>query len=106
MELQQPTAFTLSVHHPDEVFKSPELKSSLFLHHRPRDIQHSSLSTTEDIEIPDGQCSNSSGLFLRLLAAADYFTSHESLMIDVPPVKVEISMLCYELELQKFSDLM
>ena len=100
--LQQPTAFTLSVHHPDEVFNSSELKSSLFVNQLPQDIQHSSLNTTEDIENPNSQCFKSSGLFLHLVAAADYFTIHESLMIDVPPVKVEISMLCYELVFYKF----
>ncbi|WYZ37398.1 hypothetical protein EsH8_II_000904 [Colletotrichum jinshuiense] len=85
----QPTAFTLDVFELPAVWDTPDLISSLATyafsrqsnknsgdaHHVPRQLKHEH---------------DTSLLFLRVLAAADYFTDNATLMAQVQPVSVDI----------------
>ncbi|KAI9816346.1 MAG: hypothetical protein M1832_005103 [Thelocarpon impressellum] len=81
----QPTQFWLHTLTLQSVFDTPSLISSLAVFSELR--QPSSL----DSPILDhGHDTSSSVLFLQLQAAADYFTTNGTLMLNVPPVDVEI----------------
>lgn len=95
----QPTAFELSVFELKHVFETPELISSLSAYAYSR---HDSLSP-QDLEHAAhqrdrmGEAHGTSVLFLRVQAAADYFSLNETLMRDVPPVYVDLILDPYVL---------
>ncbi|KAI0011658.1 hypothetical protein F4779DRAFT_571577 [Xylariaceae sp. FL0662B] len=91
--LQQPTAFSLATYELQTVFESPELVSELSEYSWSRqsvggnhEPPASSTSSTRDLK--SGR--EASVLFLRILTAADYYTMNKTLMVDVPPVFVDI----------------
>ncbi len=84
--LQQPTAFSVDTFPLSTVQDSPDLLASL---------QAYSASSQSEALGPkdDGSSSHpeeASVLLLRILAAADYFTTDAALMSEVPPVDVDI----------------
>ncbi|AEO71497.1 uncharacterized protein THITE_2123929 [Thermothielavioides terrestris NRRL 8126] len=90
---QQPTEFTLETFPLSTVRDSPELMASL--HHYTTSRQLESIPASK--RSSSSSSSNSSTgereasiLLLRVLAAADYFTTDASLMSSVPPVDVDI----------------
>ncbi|KAK4069865.1 uncharacterized protein Triagg1_6660 [Trichoderma aggressivum f. europaeum] len=81
---KEPTAFTLDTYSLTTVFSTPALLQSLTQHAKsaqPRQSQKDSSPNN------DG---DKSVLLLRVLAAADYFSHHSSLMRDPPPVLVDL----------------
>lgn len=82
---QQPTAFTLDTFTLSEVFDTPELVASLASFSERRD----SISAGQKPAARDPR--SASVLFLRVIAAADYFTTNKTLMREVPPVHADIS---------------
>lgn len=80
---QQPTAFILDAYTLAEVFDTSELISSLELYSGSRDsaLQRTAARDPRPASV----------LFLRVIAAADYFTTNKTLMREVPPVNVDIS---------------
>jgi hypothetical protein len=96
--LQQPTAFSLHTYILQEVFNNPELIGSLSAYAYARnaeidDLEHQKLVARRAAQSPalskSGE-SRASILFLRIFAAADYYTLDKSLMENVPPVLVDI----------------
>jgi hypothetical protein len=100
---KQPTEFTLSTFSLATVWDTPELMASLHAYATSR--QAPTPGRDEDDAPPpkDGSSSSSNSnsnsnsnerqasiLFLRILAAADYFTTDASLMLNVPPVHVDV----------------
>ena len=85
---QQPTSFTLTTYSLPQVFDTPQLITSLATYSdlrqavplRERGLDHHRLAS--DLN---------SLLFLQVFAAADYFTTNQTLMQNVPLVNVEIS---------------
>ncbi|KAH9898719.1 hypothetical protein F4778DRAFT_193347 [Xylariomycetidae sp. FL2044] len=101
----QPTAFKLDTYELDTVFETPELVSELseYSYSRLRSPhtaagrgeeqqQQKSGDTPSEPWRPAGpeKEKETSVLFLRILAAADYYTTNETLMRHVPPVHVDI----------------
>ena len=86
---QQPTSFILNTYELAEVFNTPELITSLAVFSESR---QSSRLPARDSGSPLPNEWLSSALFLRILAAADYYTTNQTLMQNVPPVNVDISM--------------
>jgi len=83
---QQPTSFRLDTYQLETVFQSPDLVTSL--------TQFTD-ATQMDQKIMEGKSAPiynpiSSVLFLRVQAAADYYTMNQTLMQEVPPVYVDI----------------
>ncbi|KAL6892302.1 hypothetical protein GGI43DRAFT_413671 [Trichoderma evansii] len=87
----QPTAFTLDTYTLSTIFSTPSLLQSL--------TQHT--TSTQQLGDEEGYlekrsnypltaANGSSVLLLRVLAAADYFSHHSSLMKDPPPVLVDL----------------
>lgn len=85
--LQQPTAFQLTAYPLDEVFDSPELISSLYDYSTSR--QSSSPPSSPHWETKPAE-REASILFLRLSAAAEYFTTNRTLMQHPEPVLVDL----------------
>ncbi|TQS38746.1 hypothetical protein Golomagni_00743 [Golovinomyces magnicellulatus] len=88
----QPTSFRLETYDVPDVLKNPQLKSSLARSLKTKLSEFSSLTEIHENSY-QGLKSNeqfSSMLFLRIFAAADYYTSNSSLMKDVPLVHVDI----------------
>lgn len=88
--IQQPTAFHLETFSLDHVFETPELITSLYNHSMSRQTSASSSSspsTSKSIKQTERQ---SSILFLRLSAAAEYFTMNSTLMNHPEPVLADI----------------
>ncbi|KAH7370727.1 hypothetical protein BKA65DRAFT_22979 [Rhexocercosporidium sp. MPI-PUGE-AT-0058] len=89
----QPTSFRLDTFDLPTVFESPELITSLAQYSETRQIE-----LMEDFQPTESQGEKathahdglSSTLFLRVLAAADYYTTNKTLMEQVPPVYVDI----------------
>lgn len=81
---QQPTSFKLDTHTLLHVFDTPELIKSL------ADYSESRWAHTENSQSSPLQGSQSL-LFLQVTAAAEYYSTNESLMQNVPPVKVDLS---------------
>lgn len=79
----QPTAFTLDTFPLAEVFSTPELITSLASYSESHEE-----SLTRSRKEPASK--TSSLLLLRIIAAADYYTSNRTLMQSVPPVNVDI----------------
>lgn len=75
------------------VFETPELITSLAQYSETRQIE-----ILEDLQPTKSQVEEksnahdelSSVLFLRIFAAADYYTTNKTLMVEVPPVFVDI----------------
>ena len=86
---QQPTSFRLDTFSLREVFDTPELISSLASYSTARQSTSKSQKPAVPKTQPHGDLS--SVLFLRVLAAADYFSSNKTLMQNVPDVNVDIS---------------
>ncbi len=87
-ELKQPTSFSLDIFTLDEVFNTPSIVTSLAVYSESRPAFPSV------IKIPRPASKGIdpiSILFLRVEAAADYFTNNKTLMQNVPPVNVDIS---------------
>lgn len=82
----------------DKVFNTPDLISSLasYAEHRrsaflnQKETIPELITPFDDLSIAD-QGVRSTTLFLRISAAADYFTTNLTLMQNVPPVNVDIS---------------
>jgi hypothetical protein len=95
MLYKQPTEFRLEAYEPRTVFETTELISQLSEYSWSR--QSTGLSDEESgpeearqPSSPLPQKANASVLFLRILASADYYTTNETLMSEVPPVFVDI----------------
>lgn len=107
--IQQPTAFSLSTHVLNEVFDSPNLISSLSAYAYVRqaeidDLEREKLIARRQMPTQANSMSTSaesraSVLFLRIFAAADYYTLDQSLMETVPPVLVDIILDPYLLNI-------
>lgn len=82
---QQPTDFTLDTYSLSEVFGTPDLITSLASYSESRG------STSEPQRTAARDPRQASVLFLRVIAAADYFTTNKTLMQEVPPVNADIS---------------
>ncbi|CAF9934556.1 MAG: hypothetical protein HETSPECPRED_009266 [Heterodermia speciosa] len=80
----QPTSFTLDTYTLSEVFASPELISSLASYSEDRE------STSDPPRTAARDPRHASVLFLRVIAAADYFTTNKTLMREVSPVNADI----------------
>lgn len=89
----QPTGFWLDTYSLDEAFSNPELISSL------SDYAHSRRGSLNDGEVyqltaaryrADKEAKEKSFCFLRVQAAADYFSLNKTLMEDVPDVHVDL----------------
>ena len=68
-----------------EVFDTPNLIASLARFSEARETSRSSTKASSALQGPR------SILFLQIFLAADYYSTNESLMKDVPPVLVDIS---------------
>ncbi|KAJ5624506.1 hypothetical protein N7510_000815 [Penicillium lagena] len=97
----QPTSFKLSTHPLTETIESPSLFTSLNIFSTARlSSVDSRLQANSILRRASSHGTGGSGLdpapttdsilFLRVQAAADYFTTDESLMRDVPPVSVDL----------------
>ena len=82
-EIKQPTSFNLALFTLDEVFNTPSIITSLAVYSESRQDYTSVINTPRADPV--------SILFLRVEAAADYFTTNKTLMQNVPPVNVDIS---------------
>ncbi|KAK5080619.1 hypothetical protein LTR70_008771 [Exophiala xenobiotica] len=89
----QPTAFSLDTYSLTEAFETAELITSLTTYSYAR---HAQLSQADIDALQAKHFSSTSGadqsslLFLRIQAAADYFSLNETLMKSVPPVHVDL----------------
>ncbi|KAK4079893.1 hypothetical protein Trihar35433_998 [Trichoderma harzianum] len=87
----EPTAFTLDTYPLTTILSTPALLQSLTQNaklahqHQSHQIEDQSLKNSSPND--DGE---NSVLLLRVLAAADYFSHHSSLMKDPPPVLVDL----------------
>ncbi|KAJ5819892.1 hypothetical protein N7474_005483 [Penicillium riverlandense] len=97
----QPTSFKLSTHPLAETFETPSLFTSLNVFSTARlssldsPLQANTIplranSHGTGSSVLDPAPTTDSVLFLRVQAAADYFTTDEALMRDVPPVGVDL----------------
>lgn len=84
--LQQPTDFTLDTYTLTEVFATPELILSLSSYSESRQALLGHSTPSKSI----GKHGQTSVLFLRIIAAADYYTTNKTLMQHVPPVDADI----------------
>jgi hypothetical protein len=104
---QQPTAFSLQTFQLDEVFYHPELIASLSAYAYARQAEIDGMERQKLLARRATQSSDSAAsaetrvsiLFLRILAAADYYTLDKSLMEHVPPVLVDIILDPYILNI-------
>ncbi|KAH6646712.1 hypothetical protein BKA67DRAFT_663114 [Truncatella angustata] len=88
----QPTAFRINTYDLETVFGTPELVTEL------SEYAWSQQPTDEDASLPSPDSSravatkerDASVLLLQIMAAADYFTTNQTLMNHVPPVFVDI----------------
>ena len=97
---QQPTSFTLSTHLLSTTIEDTALLSSLSIYSTARlatlDPRLQTNAIPHRVKGPgkagaqDPAPTKDSVLFLRVRAAADYFTTDEALMRDVPPVAVDV----------------
>lgn len=87
---QQPTAFHLETFSVGHVFETPELIISLYNHSMSRQTSSQSSSSPSTSKSTKQTERQSSVLFLRLSAAADYFTMNSTLMDHPEPVLTDI----------------
>lgn len=88
LEFKQPTSFNLDVFTINEVFNAPSILTSLAVYSESRQ------NNPSVIEVPrpaSTAIDPVSILFLRIEAAADYYTNNKTLMQNVPRVNVDIS---------------
>ena len=85
---QQPTSFTLNTYPLPEVFDTPKLITSLATY---SELRQEIPLLDRSVGHPQVASDLDSLLFLQVFAAADYFTTNETLMRNVPPVNIEIS---------------
>ncbi|KAK6436273.1 hypothetical protein LTR95_007533 [Oleoguttula sp. CCFEE 5521] len=80
----QPTAFQIDTYEITEVFDTPDLiqKLALYAEQPDRRTNDTTIAST-----PDGK---ESLLFLRMQAAADFFTTNKTRMLDPPPVDIDL----------------
>lgn len=91
----QPTAFDLHTYTMDEAFKDPTLLSSLTLFSNTRrevldELHIQQLQDRKHISAVSMKDVHQSLLFLRISAAADYYSLNSSLMEQVPPVFADV----------------
>lgn len=104
---QQPTAFSLDTFTLKDVFDDPPLIGSLSAYAYARqaeidDLERQKLLARRAKQSPELATSAESRisiLFLRIFAAADYYTLDKSLMENVPPVLVDIILDPYILNI-------
>ncbi|XXG96926.1 hypothetical protein Hte_003217 [Hypoxylon texense] len=93
-EVRQPTAFRIATYDVPTVFKTPDLISELseyaWSRRSPKGDNESQGKSATGSEASSSKKRKASVLFLQILAAADYYTTNETLMRDVPPVYVDI----------------
>jgi hypothetical protein len=95
LRAQQPTTFDLTTFPLQTVFATPELITSLSEFSYAR-LAAANPSSGESIRDTAGE-HQTSLLLLRILAAADYFSPNKTLMQNVPPVYVDITLDPYVL---------
>ena len=88
LELKQPTSFSLDIFTLDEVFSAPSILTSLAVY---SELRQNYPSVIEVPRPASTAIDPAAILFLRIEAAADYYTTNKTLMQDVPPVNVDIS---------------
>jgi hypothetical protein len=86
--VQQPTEFIFDTYSLAATFDTPELITSLAVYSESR---QTSDSPERDPRLHLLKAGPSAILFLRVIAAADYYTTNETLMQNVPLVNVDIS---------------
>ncbi|MCJ1259774.1 hypothetical protein MMC24_007613 [Lignoscripta atroalba] len=97
---EQPTAFSISTLLFPDIDESPILNTSLYSYVESRQQHRRYLDTTETSDYSDFEWRGQfHGLLLHIRAAADYYTTNRTLMIDVPPVKVDIILDPYILNI-------
>lgn len=87
--IQQPTAFALDVFELPAVWDTPELISSLATYAFSRQSNQDDADAHQALQ-SRGREHESSLLFLRVSASADYFTDNDTLMTKVEPVSVDL----------------
>ena len=87
--VQQPTAFHLETYPLPTVFDTPELITSLYNYSMSRQPSPSHHKLDDASASPSGE-RQSSSLFLRIDAAAEYFTTNRTLMARPEPVAADI----------------
>ena len=88
LKIKQPTSFNFDLFTLDEVFNTPNIITSLAVYSESRQEYQSVINTPRPASAGIDPVSI---LFLRVEAAADYFTNNKTLMQNVPPVNVDIS---------------
>ncbi|OTA52502.1 hypothetical protein K449DRAFT_402909 [Hypoxylon sp. EC38] len=89
----QPTEFKIATYELQTVFETPELISELSEYSWSRQSlggDHESQSKSAEATHAPISGREASVLFLRILAAADYYTMNKTMMRNVPPVHVDI----------------
>ncbi|ETS78929.1 hypothetical protein PFICI_08782 [Pestalotiopsis fici W106-1] len=88
----QPTEFRINTYELSTVFETPELISELsdFSWSQQPKADDDDSETPEIIKPVSKEERQASVLLLQILAAADYFTTNQTLMDEVPPVLVDI----------------
>lgn len=89
----QPTAFWIDTFEMQEVFQTPELLSSVsaYSYARRGELTDAEVSAlVENKYKPSSDQLQSNFLFVRIQAAADYFSLNKTLMETVPPVHVDL----------------
>ncbi|KAL6690440.1 hypothetical protein J3F84DRAFT_389347 [Trichoderma pleuroticola] len=88
----EPTAFTLDTYPLTTVLSTPALLQSLTQHAKSahQHTSHQIGAQSQKGSSPNENDNDNSVLLLRVLAAADYFSHHASLMKDPPPVLVDL----------------
>lgn len=96
----QPTAFWLDTYTIQEALDNPELITSLTLYSYARHdiLSESEIAALQASRFKNGQA-DTALLFLRIQAAADYFTLNKTLMEHVPPVHVDLILDPYLLSI-------
>lgn len=84
--IQQPTAFHLTTYSLDTVFDTPELITALYNY----SMSRQTLSSSTPPKPAHASEHEASILFLRIFAAAEYFTTNATLMAHPEPVLVDI----------------
>ena len=88
VKIKQPTSFNFDLFTLDEVFHTPSIITSLAVYSESRQDYPSVINIPRR---PSAATDPVSILFLRVEAAADYFTNNKTLMQNVPLVNVDIS---------------
>ncbi|KAK2041625.1 hypothetical protein LZ31DRAFT_556715 [Colletotrichum somersetense] len=86
----QPTAFTLDVFELSTVWDTPELISSLATYAFSRQLEQDNSGAEDEPTQRKKHGHEASLLFLRVLAAADYFTDNATLIAQAEPVSVDL----------------